>query len=113
MPQTVQQPEIATPAGLPVTDLRIALYRTMCLTRRFEETAYELALAREVLGTRFYIGQEAVAVGIKPRGRLLDGRSEGCGAWGVEALCAGSYGRVAQDFLGSLLFGGRLLHLDL
>ena len=41
-----------------------AIYRTMCLIRRFEEVAYELALAREVLSIHPCVGQEAVAAGV-------------------------------------------------
>jgi TPP-dependent pyruvate/acetoin dehydrogenase alpha subunit len=47
------------------TDAALALYRTMRLIRRFEETIQSLFLRGEVHGTtHLYIGQEAVATGV-------------------------------------------------
>jgi acetoin:2,6-dichlorophenolindophenol oxidoreductase subunit alpha len=44
---------------------RVALFRAMCLIRKFEERALELVKSGDIVGgTHPYIGQEAVAVGV-------------------------------------------------
>jgi TPP-dependent pyruvate/acetoin dehydrogenase alpha subunit len=56
--------ETRAPAGIDA-DRALALYRTMRLIRRFEETVQSLFLKGEVHGTtHLYVGQEAVATGV-------------------------------------------------
>ncbi|HEX9114730.1 MAG TPA: thiamine pyrophosphate-dependent dehydrogenase E1 component subunit alpha [Anaerolineae bacterium] len=55
----------AAPAGPPAAERLLALYRSMVLIRRFEETVNDLYMQGRIPSTlHLYIGQEAVAAGV-------------------------------------------------
>lgn len=112
-PQPPPQAPIASSSIAPVLQLPflLALFRSMSLIRRFEDTLYQLFLQGLVPGTLHqYQGQEAVAVGVsaalnkddvifsthRPVGHLLAKGSSARGVaaeiWGKAAGCAGGKG---------------------